>query len=221
LEDQGFVLEILRIRHRGLLEQLKKPGNSWKNTPSFYYVTNIDGLEYISKNVAQHGHVTEVLFNTWDTINQENKVMKDAQEEQETSTVTFTLKEQVKSGLLGRKTKDVDRDTFTVDYDYRTGRWSGDDTFKDYDGYGHYLGETFEIWFNIYQIDSDGDFIPQNLTLMVMAYQHFGSGNGVMIHLFGMIIKDLILILMVLRTSRSIRWLIGSLIHIFRIFITK
>lgn len=160
LEDQGLVLEILRIRHRGLLEKLMKPGNSWKNVPSFYYVTNIDELEYISKNVAQHGHVTEVLFTTWDTINQENKVMKDAEEEQETSTVTLTIMEQIKSGLLGRKTKNIQRDTLTVTYDYRTGRWSDDDNFREYDGYGHYLGETFEIWFNIYQIDYDGDFIP-------------------------------------------------------------
>jgi hypothetical protein len=30
----------------------------------------------------------------------------------------------------------------------------------DYDGYGHYLGETFEIWFNIYQNDYDTDGIP-------------------------------------------------------------
>lgn len=168
LEDQGLVLEILRIRHRGLLEQLKKPGNSWKKAPLFYFVTNIDGLEYISKNVAQHGWVTEVLFTTWDTICQENKVMKDAEEEQEISTVKLTIVERVKTGLLKRKTADIERDTLTVTYDYRTGRWSGDDNYKDYDGYGHYLGETFEIWFNIYQIDNDGDFIPYWIEVNVL-----------------------------------------------------
>jgi len=35
-----------------------------------------------------------------------------------------------------------------------------DDSFNDYDGYGHYLGEYFEIWFNIYQTDFDEDGIP-------------------------------------------------------------
>jgi len=160
LENQGVVLEVLRIRHRGLLEKLITPGNSWKNTPTFYFITNMDGLEYASKDVTQHGRTTEVLFNTWDTIGQENKIMKDAEEEQETSTVTLTIVEKVKSGLFGRKTTDVPRDSLTVTYDYRTGRWSGDDNFKDYDGYGHYLGETFEIWFNLYQIDYDNDFIP-------------------------------------------------------------
>ena len=160
LENQGVVLEVLRIRHRGLLDKLMKPGNSWKDTPTFYFITNMDGLEYVSKDVTQHGRTTEVLFHTWDTIGQENKIMKDAEEEQETSTVTLTIVERVKSGLFGRKTSDVERDSVTVTYDYRTGRWSGDDTFKDYDGYGHYLGETFEIWFNLYQIDCDNDFIP-------------------------------------------------------------
>jgi hypothetical protein len=68
--------------------------------------------------------------------------------------------EQIKSGLLGLKTQNVERDSFTVTYDFKTGRWSGKDNFKDYDGYGYYLGETFEIWFNVYQIDYDNDFIP-------------------------------------------------------------
>ncbi|DAC72570.1 MAG TPA: hypothetical protein DSN98_04595 [Thermoplasmata archaeon] len=160
LENQGVVLEILRIRDRGLLDKLMKPGNSWKNKPSFYFVTNMDGLEYVSKDVTQHGRTTEVLFNTWDTMFQENKIMKDAEEEQEKSTITLTIMEQVKSGLLGRKTQNIPRDSLTVTYDYRTGRWSGSDNFNDKDGYGHFLGETFEIWFNVYQIDYDGDFIP-------------------------------------------------------------
>jgi hypothetical protein len=160
LENQGLVLEILRIRDRELLDKLMTPGNSWENKPSFYFITNMDGLEYISKDVTQHGRTTEILFHTWDTIFEENKVMKDVEEEQETSTVTLTIMEQVKSGLLGRKTNDEERDSLTVTYDYRTGRWSGDDNFKDYDGYGYYLGETFEIWFNLYQIDYDNDFIP-------------------------------------------------------------
>ena len=160
LENQGVVLEVLRIRDRDCLKKLMTPGNSWKDKPTFYYVTNMDGLEYVSKDVIQHTTSREILFNTWDTIFQENKIVKDVEEENETSTITLTIVERVPSGLLGRKTIDVKRDSFTVTYDFRTGRWSGDDYFKDYDGYGHYLGETFEIWFNIYQFDSDNDHIP-------------------------------------------------------------
>ncbi|PNX53263.1 MAG: hypothetical protein BV458_05430, partial [Thermoplasmata archaeon M9B2D] len=87
LENQGLVLEVLRIRHRGLLDKLLKPGNSWKTNPSFYFISNMDGLEYASKDVTQHGRTAEILFNTWDTMFEENKIMKDAEEEQQTSTV--------------------------------------------------------------------------------------------------------------------------------------
>lgn len=160
LENQGVVLEVLRLRHRGLLDKLLKPGNSWKTKPTFYFITTMDGLEYKSKDVSSHGLTTEIMIHTWDTMFQENKIMKDCEEEQETSTVTLTIVEQVKSGLLGRKTTSVERDSLTVTYDYRTGRWTGDDSFNDYDGYGHYLGDTFEIWFNLYQIDVDDDYIP-------------------------------------------------------------
>ena len=30
----------------------------------------------------------------------------------------------------------------------------------DNDGYGHYLGEFYEVWFNVYQADFDHDGIP-------------------------------------------------------------
>ncbi len=160
LENQGVVLEILRMRHRGLMEKLLKPGKSWENKPSFYFISNIDGLEYISKDVTQHGRTTEVLFNKWDTIFEENKIIKDVPEEQETSTISLTIFEKKSSGLLGRKTQYVESDTVSVIYDFKTGRWSGKDYYRDYDGYGYYLGETFEIWFNVYQIDYDSDFIP-------------------------------------------------------------
>jgi hypothetical protein len=160
LENQGVVLEILRIRDRTLIDKLMKPGKSWETKPSFYFVSNMDGLEYVSKDVTQHGRTTEVLFNTWDTMFEENKIMKDVPEEQETSTITLTIMKKTSSGLLGLRSQNVEADSFTVTYDFRTGRWSGKDNYKDYDGYGYYLGETFEIWFNIYQIDVDSDFIP-------------------------------------------------------------
>lgn len=160
LENQGLVIEINRIRHRGLYDKLKTIGNSWKNKPTFYFKTNMDGTEYSSKNVETHGRTEEIVFNTWDTMFQENKIVRDANEEQLTSTVTLTIVEQVESGLIFKKTNEVDREQITVEYDYRTGRWSGDDYFKDYDGYGHYLGDTFEIWFNLYQMDFDHDYIP-------------------------------------------------------------
>ena len=159
-ENQGLILEVLRIRHRGLYDKLMTPGRSWRNKPSFYYIAELDGIEYVSKDVEHLGKVIEVLFTGWDTMFQENKIVRDAEEEQETSQVTITLMERVKVGVLGRRSQDVERGKIHVTYDYKTGRWYGDDYFRDYDGYGHWMGETFEVWFNIYQVDSDLDFIP-------------------------------------------------------------
>jgi hypothetical protein len=58
------------------------------------------------------------------------------------------------------KTVEQEIDSFTVTYDYRTGRWDGDDYFNDSDGYGYYNGEQYQIWFTIYFFDNDGDQIP-------------------------------------------------------------
>jgi hypothetical protein len=161
LTNQGLVLEVLRIRHRGLLDEIVKRGTSWKTQPRFYFISNIDGQEYISKDIEGAGGVlTEIPFEGWDTIFQENKIMRDSDEEQARSHITLTLMEMQTSGLLGRKTTNVEKDTIEIEYDFKTGHWSGDDYLKDKDGYGHYLGDTFEVWFNVYPIDYDGDHIP-------------------------------------------------------------
>jgi hypothetical protein len=160
LSNQGLILEIQRIRHRGLLDKIIKFGNSWKQKPSFYFISKIDKTEYVSKDVVAAGAESEILFNTWDTILRENKIMEDTTEDQEKSTIKLSLVERVSSGLFGFKSQDIVREEISVTYDYRTGRWTGDDSFMDNDGYGHYLGKTFEIWFNIYQTDYDLDQIP-------------------------------------------------------------
>ena len=152
-ENQGLVLEVKRIRHRGLLDLMLKPGTAWKNKPMFYFISEMDGLKYVYADDVG-------LFNTWDTIFQESKIMKDVPEEQETSEVTLTIMEREKAGLLGFKTKDVEKEKIHLVYDYRTGRWTGDDYFGDSDGYGHYVGDNFEIWFDLYQTDYDMDGIP-------------------------------------------------------------
>lgn len=154
--NQGLTVEILRIRHRGLMDKLLSNGNSWKNTPSFYWITTVDGKEANSKgNVGEYG-----IFNDWDTMGKESRTNFDIEEEQKTSEITITIMEEFKTGLFGRKTNDVEQEKINLRYDYRTGRWAGSDKINDKDGYGHYLGETFEIWFNIYQSDIDHDGIP-------------------------------------------------------------
>jgi hypothetical protein len=167
-ENQAVVLEILRVRHRGLLDRLLKPGLSWKQTPEFYFISTMDGMEYVSKDISQHMQSSEVLFTTWDSIFQENKVVRTAEQDQETSQITLTIVEQEKKGLFGLRSQDLEKDSFTVTYCYRTGRWTGDDSFQDEDGYGYYLGDTFEIWFNLYQMDYDDDYIPYWMEVNVL-----------------------------------------------------
>ncbi|MFH1100565.1 MAG: hypothetical protein V1726_00815 [Methanobacteriota archaeon] len=161
LENQELIFEINRMRNRGIIDVMLKPGLSWRNPPSFYYITNMDGLEYIGKDVASAGGVKgENLFTMWDTMFYENKINRDVEEEQATADVSLTIMERHKTGLLGLRTQDIEKEKFTVTYDFRTGRWSGDDSFNDSDGFGHYIGPNYEIWFNLYQNDYDFDGIP-------------------------------------------------------------
>jgi hypothetical protein len=154
--NQGLIVEILRIRHRGLLDKMLTFGRSWRATPSFYWISEVDGEECITK-----GHIGETgVYTDWDTFDKESHVNYYVEEEQERSIVNIKIIEIVKKGLLGLRKSEIERETIRLTYDYRTGRWYGDDYFKDKDGYGHYLGETFEIWFNIYQSDYDHDGIP-------------------------------------------------------------
>lgn len=158
--NQALIFEVLRIRHRGLLDKLITPGTAWKTKPEFYFTTEIDGMLYESHIVGQHGRVDEILFNTWDSMFQERKVVRTAEQGQETSQVTINIIERETFGLLGLRTKDVEKDSFTLTYCYRTGRWTGDDFFTDSDGYGYYLGDTFEIWFDIYPTSYANDRLP-------------------------------------------------------------
>ena len=143
--NQGMILEIYRIRERSLLDTIMQRGTAWKTKPNFYFITNIDDQDYVSKDIQSGKGTTEKLFSTWDTIFQENKVQRDAEEEQETSDITISIMERKSIGLLGRRHQDNEMDSLSITYDYKTGRWNGDDSFNDSDGYGHYLGDTFEI----------------------------------------------------------------------------
>lgn len=162
LENQGLSVSIDRIRYRGLLEKLIKPGihGDWKDKPKYYYIVKIDDLEYISKNVEALGAASEIYYEEWDTFGQENRVTYDTPEEQELSQVIIKIVEVLPLGIVGHRIREEVQETIILTYDYRTGRWSGDDSFSDSDGYGHYRGKTFEVWFGLHSNDCDLDGIP-------------------------------------------------------------
>jgi len=65
----------------------------------------MDGMEYVSKDISQHMQSSEVLFTSWDTIFQENKVVRTAEQEQETSEITLTIVEREKKDCLACEAK--------------------------------------------------------------------------------------------------------------------
>jgi hypothetical protein len=154
--NQGLIVEMLRIRDRDLMERMLVVGTSWRKQPAFYYRVTVDGKEGdVKGNVGETG-----IFTVWDTFGEESHISYYIEEEQAISEVTICIVEEVKQGLLGLRKNDVVQEEIRLTYDYRTGRWYGDDSLLDDDGYGHYLGDNFEIWFNIYQSDFDHDGIP-------------------------------------------------------------
>lgn len=159
LVSQGLNVEILRIRNRGLMEKMLKIGGSdWKHPPSFYWTVIVDSNE--DSSLGSVGLGSSGLYNMWDSMGLESKCHFKINDEQKTSDVSIIIYEREKTGFFGRKTTDVERQQIKVVYDYRTGHWSGDDSLKDSDGYGHVRGEMYDVWFNVYQDCYSHDYLP-------------------------------------------------------------
>ena len=171
LMPQGVFLEMHRIRKKGIIDVIMNSGANifdtspttgreiqhileglrlgigWNLKPIFNYKAIIDGLKWDGK----------LDFETWDTDYMNRVIKKPVEEEQQTVEIEFYFIEKNKRLL---KTETIESDSFKVIYDFRNGTWAGDDYFNDSDGYGHFNGTKFEMWFSIYQSDFDGDKIP-------------------------------------------------------------
>lgn len=155
MENQALFVQILRIRNRDLMNRMLTYGSSWKETPSFYYTVKVD-----DEMVNSKGYVGETgVYTTWDTIGYESTTTFDVEEEREYSDVQISIMEIQQNSFFGKMTEE-EKEKISLRYDYRTGKWTGDDFFMDKDGMGHYLGKNYEVWFNIYQADYDHDGIP-------------------------------------------------------------
>lgn len=150
--NQSLFLEINRIRNRGLLNEIMKIGGSWKKVPIFYPIVKIDNISLYKKH--------NLTFNIWDTIMKDIRFQCDVEEGKNTSSVEILIFEINTKGLNILRKDDKPKIIINLTYDYRNGRWFGNDSFNDSDGYGHYKSDTFEVWFNIYQNDNDFDGIP-------------------------------------------------------------
>lgn len=146
LTTQAVSLEVNRIRKKGIGEQMRKIGRSWKNTPSYHF-----------EAVLHDGLWKSHQINKWDTDYVDWQAFRNVEEELEKCKIELKLYETQKKLF---KTVDVEKDSFTIVYDFKTGRWTGDDSFNDADGYGYFNGEDFEVWFDVHNSDYDGDGIP-------------------------------------------------------------
>ena len=156
MENSGLfpnIFKNLPIKNQYIKDYLEgmRPGFGWDEKPSFTFTSTIDDEEWLR----------EKPFNDWDTGYINEITFVHVEDEQPTAYVDFTIIEhQTQKKLLGSTTIKKEMDSFKVTYDFRTGRWTGDDEFNDTDGYGHYDGENYEIWFTLSQFSEDGDKIP-------------------------------------------------------------
>jgi len=127
------------------------PGFGWDEKPSFRY--NIKFDDYLWED--------PLIYNTWDTDFIFKEPYRPVGQGNETAEVEFQIIEKVPVKKIFRKgTTDKAMKSFKVTYDFRTGRWTGADSFNDSDGYGYFNCEEYEVWFEIRQTDNDRDGIP-------------------------------------------------------------
>jgi len=143
---QGVFLEVKRIHKKGIENEFRRIGNHWKKKPTFHFEAIVDNAIWISHDV-----------NDWDTGYIGWESFKDVIDEKETISVEFKILE-TKKTLLGEKYNE--KENFNLIYNFKNGEWTGDDYFNDSDGYGHFNGNYYEIWFSLNQFDMDDDGIP-------------------------------------------------------------
>jgi hypothetical protein len=177
LTDQAVFFEINRIRRKGIIDHMEnsgsriinnilqriksrskdiylmldgyRPGIGWRKKPIFNFIAILDGFEYIAPKD----------FNTWDTDYMNMEFFRNVEEEQHKVEIEIKILDKKKK-ILKRDPVVMAMDSFQLTYDFKTGRWNGDDYFNDSDGYGHFNGSLFEMWFDIRQTDYDADGIP-------------------------------------------------------------
>lgn len=140
-----------------LLDNLM-PGFGWDKTPVFSYVAVLDGYESkgrVDYKARDTGYINNNLYKPIEIWNSEGTGYIGEKEN-----VVIELKFIEKNKGFLKRTADKVIESFKVNYDFRTGRWDNSDYLNDSDGYGHFNGSCFEMWFSIYQTDYDNDGIP-------------------------------------------------------------
>jgi len=176
LTTQAVFFQVNRIRRKGIIDQMYnagnpfdysprktknggpdlihrleglRPGIGWDEKPIFNYIAILDG----------YSHTGDVDFRNWDTGYINHCFFRNVKEEQPTAAIIFKILE-IDNKKLGNERNTREVESFEMVYDFRTGRWDGDDSLNDSDGYGHFNTSKYEVWFKIGQTDFDDDGIP-------------------------------------------------------------
>jgi len=144
--NQGITIQLNRIHKRGLEELIRSFGTKWKQPISYYCKALCDTVTWES-----------LMFDTWDTGYLGWEANRFVEDEIEIYPLTFQIIE-INNGLL--RDTEIIMEEFSIEYNFKTGRWTGKDSWNDSTGYGHYVGSSYEMWFDIKQIEHDGDQIP-------------------------------------------------------------
>ena len=160
LTSQGLSVQINLLRRRGLEEEMRKFGLTVPKPNPYYLVVTIDGKEYNGKYIDAAQGKGSGLITEWFTNLNFLNLNRDVKEEQETSHVNIKIMEIPFGNRRTNGQNDVVLEEIQLIYNYRSGRWQGDDYLGDCDGLGHYFGKNCEIWFDIRQVDFDNDGIP-------------------------------------------------------------
>lgn len=180
--NQAIFLEIHRIRKKGIINQIYssgknifdvspqrssgkelsimldglRSGKGWDEKPSYQYIAKFDDFKWEGKDT----------YNSWDTSYMNQQIFWNIEDEKSFVSIELSIIENVKiKEMFKSAVQQKEKECFSLEYDFRTGRWGGDDYFNDSDGYGHLDGEHFEIWFSLYQTSADEDNIPYQAEL--------------------------------------------------------
>jgi hypothetical protein len=160
-------MDFLKLKMLTALDGIR-PTLKWRETPQFSWYVTLDGYTYHLP--AIYDRISWQSFETWDTGYIDQVWFKNVTDENVTTTVIVDIVEPNENqGLFNRFNTDESKIfpggekkvlSLEFDYNFKTGRWSGDDSFNDSDGYGHCNESDYEVWFSITQTTADGDEIP-------------------------------------------------------------
>ncbi len=157
--NKSLVIEFISVRSLDKIDNFSEP--------DFFIKVLIDNKEFVSDIYYNKSYIYDLNFS----------INLDIEDEQEFIFIKIQLWDYADEcdsnricDICGYTRNGDNKYDVELTYNIRTGNWTGDDFLKDPSGYGrlngcddgtiYELDRDCELWFDIYQNDSDGDRIP-------------------------------------------------------------